>query len=126
MDNKFDIKAGVNNILKEFKDEAMDALNESIEETSKESVKKLKATSPKNKGKYARGWRADIRWARLGTSATIYNVNYRLPHLLEHGHATRNGNGRVYPDTPAHPHIAKVEEGIGEEILKKLEKKVRG
>jgi hypothetical protein len=31
---------------------------------------------------------------------------------LEHGHVTRNGTNRSYDDTPAHVHIAPVEEEL--------------
>ncbi|MFQ8989189.1 MAG: hypothetical protein ACLR6T_11005, partial [Intestinibacter sp.] len=52
---------------------------------------------------------------------TIWNrTNYQLTHLLEFGHATRNG-GR----TQAQPHIRKVEEKYGTKFADLLENKIR-
>lgn len=85
---------------------------QAIEQAAKETVRYLKANSPKgtrkNK-KYAMTWKADKNKHFTGAykwSMTVYNdKNYRLTHLLEYGHAKQNG-GR----TNAQPHIAPAEE----------------
>ena len=78
----------------------------------------------KTTGKYAQGWTYTVDSQRLSTSVTIYNKHPGMPHLLENGHVTRNGTGRVFTQTPAHPHIAPVAEEIAEkfpkEVLSKL------
>lgn len=83
-----------------------------IEETAAETVKYLKANSPKGTRKsksYAKTWKYDRNNHYTGAyrwSMTVYNEkNYQLTHLLEHGHAKVNG-GR----TKAQPHIAPAEE----------------
>ena len=96
-------------ILTEYRDDVTEGVSKSVESTAKYGQKSLKATSPKRKGKYARGWKVKLEKKRLYTVATLYNARPGLPHLLEHGHVTRNGK-RTYGRTPAHPHIAEVEQ----------------
>lgn len=64
------------------------------------------------KGEYAKGWKVYAHEGRLRTTCIIFNEHPSLVHLLEHGHATRNGNGKDYPPTPAHEHVKPVEERI--------------
>lgn len=92
-------------------------LNEAVKQATKEAVKELKATSPRDTGKYGRSWRSKTEKKTTGDSSTIYagNGEYRLTHLLEKGHAKR-GDGRV----SAIPHIKKVEQ----KAIKKLEEEV--
>lgn len=90
-----------------------DAVSESVREVSKEAVSKLKKSSAAEfgAGPYAQGWRRRLEHNRLRVFATIYgdDPTYRLAHLLEYGHLTRNGTGRTYGSTPAYPHIEDVE-----------------
>lgn len=63
---------------------------------------------------YASGWTSQFEETRYSSQGTIYNKTVPgLPHLLEYGHAMRNG-GR----TKAFPHIAPVEETVTEEFYK--------
>ena len=76
--------------------------------------------SPSGKQLYAKGWKSKTEKGRLRTSAVIYNAKAPgLAHLLEHGHANRDG-GR----TPGRAHIAPIEEKIirafEEEVKRKL------
>lgn len=101
------------------------ALNEEIstqavEEAAAETVRYLKANSPKGdrkRQKYAKTWKADRNKHFTGAyrwSMTVYNdKNYRLTHLLEYGHAKVGAKGGR---TQAIPHIAPAEE-IAEQVL---------
>lgn len=63
---------------------------------------------------YDKGWTTKYEEGRLSASAIIYNKDVPgLAHLLENGHAKRNG-GR----TRAFPHIAPVEEKITGEFYR--------
>lgn len=87
----------VNKILIDYGNEIADGARASSKEVAKVTVKQLKKTSPKNKNGskrgYAKTWKFNYEQNRLGSFvATIYNdKNYRLTHLLENGHYSRNG-----------------------------------
>ena len=70
----------------------------------------------KGTGDYAKGWRLTVENKRLTSDAIIHNKKLPgLPHLLEHGHANRDG-GR----TEGKVHIAPVEKILVEEFERKL------
>lgn len=107
--NRFNFAEVVQTALNQYvHDGVIPAMQEAVKEVAKESAKKLRATSPKGKsGDYAKNWKSKIENGRITVQATVYGdkPTYSLAHLLEHGHATRNG-GR----TGAIEHIKPVEE----------------
>ena len=115
--SKFNFKEIVDDlIMNGYFPEVVRVTSEVVPKVAQDAAKRLRATSPKssgkNGGKYAKGWAVKREIGKYRVLATVYGKDgtYQLAHLLEHGHATRNGTGRVYPPTPAHPHIAEVEE----------------
>lgn len=109
--------AKIAEIMAEYQGVAMDVLQASVDAVSKETVRELKASSPKLTGDYAKSW-TQTKTAGNGSTygKIVHNKqNYRLTHLLEYGHAKRGG-GR----TKAQPHIAPAEEHAVEEFEKKL------
>ena len=113
----------IQKILDEYGDEASVALAEAISETAKEAKTQLRS---KNMGrklwkKYPKGWSVQIKAGRLDVEGIVYNKDhYRLTHLLEFGHATRNG-GR----TKAFPHIAEVNAFAQKDVLERLREKLQ-
>lgn len=110
------LQAAVNKALEEY---AKDS-NKTIEDLSKEFTKKgVQAVKGGSKsafggtGEYAAGWTSRFETGRLSAQGTIYNRISGLPHLLEKGHAKRNG-GRV----AGREHIAPVEQEICEAFEK--------
>ena len=108
---------------------------EVAEKFAKKGAQALRQESREKFGKgrhsfYANGWKSHTERVRshkygIRLYSTIYNNNEpSIAHLLEHGHVTRNGTGRVYGRTPGHEHIAPVEaelvEAFEREVLAKL------
>lgn len=124
------LRMEVNDILKDFSVEAIETTKEVVATVAKESAKRLKAVSREKfgSGNYAKGWTSTVEKERLTVEATIHGKSgtYQLAHLLEYGHVTRNGTGRTFAPTPAHPHIEDVEEWANQkaynDIMEKLEK----
>lgn len=116
------LAAELNDLLQDYTDEVAENVNESIKETADEAQKKIKTFNfgRKKWKQYPKGWRVNVTAERYKMQATVYNAtDYQLTHLLEFGHATRNG-GR----TAAFPHIADVNEFAQQELVKKIKEKL--
>lgn len=126
----FNFSEVVNHILDNYNNDVFYEVSEAIDEVSKEAVRKLKKESKAQfgDGEYAKGWMRTLEKGRLRVAATVHGKKptYQLAHLLEKGHVTRNGTGRTYTPTPAHPHIEAVNQWAQDEVLdraiSKLEK----
>lgn len=105
----------IEQILDEYGEEVNDRMGEVVDKLAKTAAKQLRSTSPVDdgaprSGAYAKGWsveKSGKSHRQLTYTATVYNKEPGLPHLLEHGHALRQG-GR----SPANPHIKKVEDAV--------------
>lgn len=106
--------------LNEYQDNIVENVDKIVEKTGKELRDELKQTSPKKTGKYAKGWRVTKVSDKRGNKTVVVNNKvYQLTHLLENGHANRNG-GR----TQAFPHIAPAEQKYIEKFIKEIEEAV--
>lgn len=103
------LESAVMNILEEYGDEVQKNMDEITKRVGKVGVQALRseARAKFNGRKYASSWTYEVENGRFGTTVTIYSKMPGLPHLLEHGHASRNG-GRV----DGRPHIKPVEENL--------------
>lgn len=115
----------IKKILEDYKNQVEKNVDDEAKKVAKLGAQKLKGSSPKNKGKYAKSW----SWKKIGASLghaqyTVYNAkHYRLTHLLENGHLIRNQNG-TYGRTKAIPHIKPVEIIVQDEFFNKLKEKL--
>lgn len=122
-------REAVQQVLANYGDDAMAIVVESIDEVSKEAVKRLKASSRQKvggTGEYSKGWTRTVEKGRLVAVATVHGKKptYQLAHLLEHGHATRNGTGRSFPDTPGREHIKPVNDWAQDETMERIMEKL--
>lgn len=112
--SKFNFADVVNGYLDAYNGLTAEALTTVIPKVAKDAAKKLKQTSPKETGEYAKGWRVKVETGRIRVGATVYGEKptYAMAHLLEFGHVARNGKrvGRV-------EHIKQVEEWAIEEVV---------
>lgn len=118
--NVDDLAKSVNEILSEYADDINEGVKVSAQEVGKQTVKQLKATSPKGRSaKYARSWRQKTTQDRLGNTQTVvYNEKRgQLTHLLENGHYNRDGSF-----TRGRPHIKPAEDMAVEAFVKEAKK----
>jgi hypothetical protein len=116
MTNINDIGKEIQKQLQYYAKDVAEKVEVAKEETSKALVDDLKRDSPKRRPSYSKGWRIK----RTKKSLIIHNAtDYQLTHLLEHGHALRNGDrfqGEV--------HIRPNEERAVRDYLKKIERAI--
>ncbi len=96
----------IGKILDDYSADMKELTFRCAKQAATETKRMLKETSPRRNGDYARSW--SIKKGK--DSYTVYNKIPSLTHLLEFGHITRNGTGRTFKATPAHPHIKDAEE----------------
>lgn len=110
------INKAISKIVDEYSDEVKKAGAEAAEIASKQAVSVLRKTSPKRTGAYAKSWtRKSIKRGYL-----VHNKkHYRLTHLLNNGHAKRNG-GRV----PGDNHITNAEAETTALFVKEVESRL--
>ena len=113
-------------ILDEYSERVQNVTRVAIQRVGRESVNKLRNTSPKRTGEYARGWRLKtLKLRGPVTDVVVHNAtNYQLTHLLENGHVIRNKKG-TYGRAPAHPHIKPVEEWANTELPEVIERELQ-
>lgn len=111
-----DFAKAVYKALEDYQEDVTDKVKAEVKAVAKEAVKELKLKSPKDTGAYAESWKQSKRRESADSlRLVVHNKDhYRLTHLLERGHAKRNGD-RV----DGKPHIAPVEEKVIKQLLDK-------
>ena len=120
--NRHDISSILSEMLNEYAEEINVEAMEIVPEVSKEAVKNIETAAPRRRTGtegYYNSWNVEmVHPTRYETTAIIYSNKPGLPHLLEFGHASRNG-GRV-PPSPAGGHILPAEQKAVKEIEKRI------
>lgn len=109
--------------LADYSQDVVEKVNVSSEKVGKAAVKKLKQTSPKRYGNYAKSWAMKTEPEVGQPHKRIVHVkapHYRLAHLLEYGHAKRGG-GRV----AGIPHIRPAEEQVIQDFVAEVEEAIK-
>jgi len=115
----------IKEILNDYSSDIQDAITEEAQIVAKKGADTLKNTSPKNTGKYKKGWRVKTLKGRGYVECTIHNAtSYQLTHLLERPHVIRNGNGTFGISTPK-VHIAPVNDSCINEYEREVERIIK-
>ena len=118
-----DLASEVKKCMDEYMDLTNAEMKEAVKKTADDVKKQIESNAPKDTGTYSRSWA--VKKTKENSNSiemTVHSKNkYQLTHLLEFGHASRNG-GRV----EGQPHIEPAEHVSGDilesEIRKRLEK----
>ena len=108
--------------LENYAETTTDGVKAAVKKAANTVKKEISATAPVRTGKYAKSWATKATGENShALEITVHSRNrYQLAHLLEHGHAKRNG-GRV----AARPHIAAAEQHGIEELEREIERSIR-
>ena len=98
---------------------AVDDLKADVQKAGKTVKQQIESSAPRRTGKYAQSWTVKkTRETSESIEVVVHSRNrYQLAHLLEFGHAKRNG-GR----TRAFPHIAPAEQAGIEQLKRDIER----
>ena len=113
-------------ILNKYEDDVTSNVMEIADALAKKGAKALRAKSRETfngTGEYAKGWKVETtgkQHRQLTWSSVIYNEHPGMPHLLEHGHVSRNGTKRTFGRVPGYEHI----KPVADELVETFEREV--
>lgn len=109
--------------LDKYKDLATDDMKKAVKDAGKTVRTEITNNAPRRTGKYAKSWRDKVTGENADSiQVTVHSPNrYQIAHLLENGHAKRNG-GRVR----AIPHIKPAEDKGEEQLERDITKALGG
>lgn len=110
----FNLEAEITKALSTFNEDVSKEIEESVDNLADKTASKLRGASPVLTGEYANDW--DVKRDKRGRRIIYKKEEYRIAHLLEFGHAKKNG-GRVAAIT----HIKPIET----EVIKEFEEDIR-
>ena len=108
--------------LNDYADVSAEGMKKTVRKAGNTVKKEIGANAPKDTGAYSNSWAVkNTKETANALEVTVYSRNkYQLAHLLEHGHAKRNG-GRVVGKS----HIAPAEETGIRQLEAEIERSLR-
>lgn len=108
--------------MEEYADLATEDLKKAVKSAGEAVRDEIREKAPKRTGAYRKSWAVkNTKETANALEVTVYSRNkYQLAHLLEHGHAKRNG-GRVVGKS----HIAPAEETGIRQLEAEIERSLR-
>ena len=118
----------INDILNEYAETVVTDTKSAVEATGKMAAETAQAYASRiGRGKYAKSIKAKTtETTRLGVTVTVYSTQYRIAHLLEHGHVVKTKSGKIVGSARAFPHFAMAEAMAESTLPKKIEQAIKG
>lgn len=117
----------INDILTEYANTVTKDVKSAVVETGKMAAETAQAYASRiGRGKYATSIKSKTTISNsFETSVTVYSTQYRIAHLLEHGHVIKAA-GKVLGMTRAFPHFQPAEAMAEATLPKKVEQAIKG
>lgn len=117
-----DLAKEIANVMINYVDDVEEIVIDESNSVIKDAKEELKRVSPKDTGNYASSWKIGTKEkGNRRYSKVVYNEeHYRLTHLLEFGHATKDGKR-----TKVLPHIRPTEQKYKSVFIGKVEKRIK-
>lgn len=111
----------VTDALRDYNEDVIEGTKVAVKKAAKLVQTEIKENAPVRKGKYQKSWTTKTTMENAyRLEQTVYSPSrYMLAHLLEKGHALRNG-GR----TAAQPHIAPAEQHGIEQLEREVKEAI--
>lgn len=108
----------VANIISNYTEDVVKGIEKEVDDSAKKLKDMIVKSAPKDRGKYAKGFKIKKENKKGVASRIIYNSTHPgLVHLNELGHAKRGGKGRV----AGKPHIRPSYDSVEPKFLKNIE-----
>ena len=112
-------------MLGSWNEEVTENVKRATDEIGEELKQEISSKSPVGRrGKYSKLWKLKKISRGEKYSIAVYSTEAGLTHLLEYGHAIRNGTGRTYGKTKAQPHILSTREAAANKLEKAIEEAI--
>lgn len=107
--------------MQQYSAEVSKDIENALSAVADETRDRLRSTSPRRTGRYARGWRITKKAGDGTINLTVCQTakNAPLTHLLENGHRSKRGLVK------AQPHIADAEAWAADQTVKAIERAVK-
>lgn len=113
--------------LTKYSKDVAERIKKDVEEVTNQCIAEIRMRSPIKSGKYKKGWRKRVEF-RNNDALRIRIFNAKAPgltHLLEFGHISKNGTGRVYGFVDEYEHIYPAKERAEKALEEKAKVAVR-
>ena len=115
------LSAAVENQLRQYGAMVSEEIKSAVKRAGETVKQEIQQNAPRDTGAYAKSWTTKTtNETNHSLTVTVHSKNrYQLTHLLEYGHAKRNGS-RV----EARPHIASAERKGIQQLEKEIKEKI--
>lgn len=121
------LEAAVAEILEDYAEQVAVDTKEAVQQTGKAAVKVAQAYAQRiGRGRYAKSIKLKTTDSNsFSTTVVIHSTQYRIAHLLEHGHVVK-AHGRIVGTARAFPHFAPAEAQAEKMLEQKIKKAIGG